>query len=201
MTGNPCKLKKFIAAGGLLWIFCLTGCSSESPSEQPQSTTTKSEKPSPSATAGEGKFIDPERVDRQDKEDVAEAVAIMAHSWDTKFDTTQTHGLMRAKELMSKEFAETIIAPERNAEAGSWLQADAHEAYSVPHIEERQVGAHAPDYGPNRDVFGYEVTWNWIGRDGAEFPGEGKNAVQVFVERTGEDQPWEVAGYVVDSTS
>jgi len=70
-------------------------------------------------------------VDRSDVDATAEAAAMLLHSWDTTTDATQTAAAIRAKSLMSKEWAGKQVEPERNGAQGDWLEPSQHQAFSV----------------------------------------------------------------------
>lgn len=188
-----------IGLAGVITTLVLTGCGPEdapddAPSAAPSTTST------PELVLGEGTFPDMDAIARDDASEVASATARSAHSWDTEFDKTQTDGLIRAKPLMSDDFAETIKSPERNAGQAEWLAAGEHEAYSVPQLAPSATDIQR-DYGPNRKAFAYTVTYEWVGRDGETLDGELRKNVQVFVERDGPGSDWEVVGYVSDVLS
>lgn len=185
------------AAAGL----ALTGCGSASPEATEQAApTAATATATPDPVLGEGTFPVVEDVDRQDPQEVASATARLAHSWDTQFDTTQTDGLERAKPLMSNDFADTIQAPGRNAAQGEWVGASKHRSYSVPQLSPTLTDIDT-DYGPNRKAFPFLAEWEWVGRDGEGMAGQGRNGVQVFVERESAGDEWEVVGYVSDDLS
>lgn len=188
-----------IVAAAAVMGLSLAGCGNtdqESPAEPTQSTT-----PTVEAVLGEGSFPTVESVDRANANDVAATTARLAHSWDTEFDTTQTDGLERAKPLMSDQFAETIEVPTRNAAQAEWVTAAQTQAYSAPQVRPAASDGTAQDFGPNRAAFSYQVSWDWIGRDGSTTDGEGLRNVEVYVERDSADDEWAVVGYVARSTT
>ncbi|MFC4905666.1 hypothetical protein BJF77_18425 [Kocuria sp. CNJ-770] len=158
-----------------------------------QTTATATSTPSPTATTpGEGTFLDPTDVDRTDVEATAEAAALLIHSWDTVTDRTQTAAAIRAKPLMSEEWAANQIEPERNGNQAAWLKPSEHQAYSAPSITPA-VGDVSRDVANDKVIRAYDLTWRWISRDGQEIEATGRRQVVIYLEK--HSGQWEVVGH------
>ena len=118
----------------------LVGCSAEPTQETSQSSsaapsTTSAGPATPTSTPvpevpGDGTFPAIADVDRTDVDSTARATAVLLHSWDTALDRTETAAAIRAKPLMSDEWAANQIEPQRNSSQGDWLEPSEHRAYS-----------------------------------------------------------------------
>src|SRR5699024_2226077 len=119
-----------------LCLLPLTACGPEGAQQASEQTTTSATAaPSPTElTPGQGSFPDPTMVDRCPVEATAETCALMLHSWDTATDRTQTAAAIRTKPLMSQEWADHQIEPERNGNQAAWLEPAQHKAYSAPSL-------------------------------------------------------------------
>ncbi|MFC4904190.1 hypothetical protein [Kocuria oceani] len=131
-------------------------------------------------------------MDRTDVDSTARTAAILLHSWDTALDRTETAAAIRAKPLMSDEWAAHQVEPERNSSQGAWLDPASHRAYSraqaVP-----AIGDVTRDVGQDMAVRAYKVTWRWASRDGEPAEGTGTRHVTIYLEhRSG---AWEVVGH------
>lgn len=186
------RLPTILLSTGLCAVF-ITGCGSASEREPAEPTPTPSASASAEHTPGDGTFLTPMDANRNDADSTAETAALMLHSWDTTTDTTETAAAVRAKPLMSEEWAAQQIEPERNVSQAEWLEPAKHEAYSDPILTPGQGDAAAHDYGPDRAERRYQVTWTWQGRDDSTMPSSTSRSVVVFLER--HDGKWEVVGH------
>lgn len=167
----------------------ITGCTGQQEQAAPEPSASETTPQTP----GDGNFASPEDADRSDVDSTAETAALMLHSWDTALDTTETAAAIRAKPLMSDEWAAAQVEPERNSSQGEWLEPGKVEAYSQPTLMEGAGDAAAHDYGPDRAERRYEVTWTWQGRDGSTIPSNATREVVIYLER--HDGTWEVVGH------
>lgn len=142
----------------------------------------QTKEPAADAVPGDGTFPDVWEVDRWDPDEVAEAVATLTVSHDTLTDETETDGTIRAFELMDPVLRGQIKAPEKSSVGPEWLEAQQHEAYSVPvltpsfvppPLEHGEGGDHKEDEDASYTVDGeeirpykFEVSYSWQGRDG-----------------------------------
>ena len=173
-----------------------TGAQTTEQSSQ-QATTSPSVTTEPSAVAtpqvpGDGTFPEVGDADRSDVESTAHTAALMLHSWDTTTDRTETAAAIRAKGLMSEEWAVNQIEQQRNSSQGDWLEPSEHRAYSraqaVP-----AVGDAARDVAADKAIRVYDVSWWWASRDGEPAEGTGSRQVTLYLEKhSGE---WEVVGH------
>lgn len=172
----------------------LAACGSQAAEQtSQQADTTATSSPSPTAfTLGEGTFPDPTAVDRADVEATAETAVILMHSWDTTTDRTQTAAAIRAKDLMSEEWAANQVEPERNANQAAWLEPSAHQAYSAPSLVPA-AGDVSQDVAADKAIRAYDVSWRWISRDGEEIDATGRRQVTVYLEK--HNGRWEIVGH------
>ena len=187
-----------------LAVLPLAACSTEPAQETSASSSAAS--PASSAPAdwpttrsfptpqvpGDGTFPAVEDVDRTDVDSTARAAALLLHSWDTAVDRTETAAAIRAKPLMSDEWAAHQVEPERNSSQGAWLGPAEHGAYSraqaVP-----AIGDTTRDVADDKAVRAYKVTWRWASRDGEPAEGTGARHVTIYLER--HSGAWEVVGH------
>lgn len=179
----------------MLSALTLTACGAENTSEQ---TTNETSAPSATGiTPGDGTFIDPNSVDRANVDATAEAAAVLIHSWDTATDKTQTAAAVRAKPLMSDEWAKKQIEPQRNAAHGDWLVPSQHNAYSVASLTPAP-GDTTQDVAPDKAIRAYHAHWNWNARDNYELEETGKQEIVLYLER--HQGKWSVVGHTTDPT-
>ena len=162
------------------------GAASDTPA--PATSEPASFKPTP----GEGSFTETSDADRTDPDSTAEIAALMLHSWDTTTDRTQTAAAIRAKPLMSEDWAAHQIEPERNAAQGAWLKPAQHQAYSSPSIVPTP-GDVSEDVTEDKAIRAYEVNWRWESRDGEELTATGQRIVTLYLEK--HDERWHVVGH------
>lgn len=194
MTKSPTYL--MVAAICMILPLTLTACGpgedlrAGTASETPASTApnTVTAKPTP----GEGTFVEASDADRTDVDSTAEVAALMLHSWDTATDRTQTAAAVRAKPLMSEDWAAQQIEPERNAAQGAWLEPAEHQAYSSPSIVPAP-GDVSQDVAEDKAIRAYDVTWRWESRDGEKLTATGKRIITVYLEK--HDERWHVVGH------
>ncbi|WP_203225568.1 hypothetical protein [Kocuria sp. SM24M-10] len=105
--------------------------------------------PATPAVPGDGTFPVPGDADRADVESTAHTAALMLHSWDTATDRTETAAAIRAKPLMSEEWAANQIEPQRNSSQGAWLKPSEHRAYSEARAV-AAIGDAARDVAPDK---------------------------------------------------
>ncbi|MGX5358999.1 hypothetical protein [Kocuria sp. KH4] len=162
-----------------------------SPTSAAASTSTPTVQATP-AVPGDGTFPVPGDADRSDVESTAHTAALMLHSWDTATDRTETAAAIRAKPLMSEEWAANQIEPQRNSSQGAWLKPSEHRAYSEARAV-TAIGDAARDVAPDKAIRVYDVTWSWISRDEEPAPGTGRRQVTLYLEK--HDGAWEVVGH------
>lgn len=187
--------RRTAAALLVLSALTFTACGAENTSEQTANET--SSPSSASLTPGDGAFIDSASVDRSDADATAEAAAVLIHSWDTATDKTQTAGAVRAKPLMSQEWADNQVEPQRNAAQGDWLVPSQHQAYSVASLTPAP-GDTTQDVAPDRAIRAYHAHWTWNARDGRELKETGKQEIVLYLER--HQGQWSVVGHTTDPT-
>ena len=177
-----------------LCLLPLTACGPETaPQSSEQTTTTATATPSPTELApGQGTFPDPDTVDRADVEATAETAALMLHSWDTATDRTQTAAAIRTKPLMSEEWANNQIEPERNGNQAAWLEPAEHQAYSAPSLVPA-VGDVSRDVAADKAIRAYDLTWRWISRDDHQIETTGQRQVIIYLEK--HNGQWDVVGH------
>lgn len=141
---------------------------------------------------GGNTFTSPDSADRSDVDSVARTAALILHQWDTTVDRTETAAAIRAIPLMSEDWAENQVEPERNASQGDWLEPSEHGAYSVPRAVPA-IGDVAQDVAPDKAIRVFDVTWRWAARDEAVLTGTGHRQVTLYLEDN--DNGWEVVGH------
>ncbi|KLU09984.1 hypothetical protein [Kocuria sp. SM24M-10] len=165
--------------------------SASSNAADPASSATPSSLSTPEVP-GDGTFPRIQDVDRTDVDSTARAAAILLHSWDTVVDRTETAAAIRAKPLMSDEWAAHQAEPERNSSQGAWLDPAEHRAYSraqaVP-----AIGDVSRDVAKDKAIRAYKVTWRWASRDGEPAEGTGTRHVTIYLEK--HSGAWEVVGH------
>ncbi|KNC20445.1 hypothetical protein AC792_00545 [Arthrobacter sp. RIT-PI-e] len=185
-------------------MLTLTSCATDAPASEDASKdvapisapTTIYEGSYTSAPAddilGGNTFTSPDEADRSDVESVARTAALIMHQWDTTVDRTETAAAVRAKPLMSEEWAANQIEPERNASNGDWLEPAEHDAYSVQRAVPA-IGDVAQDVAPDKAVRVLDVTWRWVARDETPLQGTGHRQVTLYLEDN--ENGWEVVGH------
>ena len=162
----------------------------------------------PDVVPGDGTFIDPEEVDRADPDAVAEAAAGLYASHDTLLDRSESDARERAAPFLDPSLLELPQA-ENPMLGEEWLEAQKHEAYSLPMVtpltdiaaEEHAVEVPAGQLGVPVETgsgepalaYQFDVLYHWQGRDGwVSEPSQGqKREVRLaLVERGGQ---WIVA--------
>jgi hypothetical protein len=185
MTRHPLRLTTAL----LLCVLPLAACDSTSEAKQnPQEATASLATPE----LGEHTFATSDDADRTDVDSTAEVTALMLHSWDTTIDRTETAAAIRAKPLMSADWAARQVEPERNVGGAQWLTAAKHHGYSAPTI----VPAHGDvtqDVAPDKAIRAYTIEWAWIARDGANIPDTGRQQITLYLEE--HSGQWEVVGH------
>ena len=161
--------------------------------------TSEAQQSPPDATAsptapqlGEGTFASPDDADRTDVDSTAEVAALMLHSWDTTTDRTETAAAIRAKPLMSKDWATHQVEPERNAAGAPWLAAAQHQAYSVPSVVPAP-GDVSQDVDQDKAIRTYTVEWTWDARDGTTIHNTGRRQITLYLEK--HHGQWEVVSH------
>lgn len=181
-----------LTAAALVLAGCSAGDDQPTETAAPETTTTETSEPTP----GEGNFPTPEDADRSDVDSTAETAALMLHSWDTTTDRTQTAAAVRAKPLMSKDWADSQVEPERNGAQGQWLEPAEHQAWSSPTLTQTAVPPQMTtglDSRDDRAIRAYDVSWAWQGRDGELLRSDETSTIILFLER--HDGQWEVVGH------
>ena len=177
-----------------LCLLPLTACGPEGAQQTSEQTTTPATA-TPSTTEhtpGQGSFPDPDTVDRADVEATAETAALMLHSWDTATDRTQTAAAIRAKPLMSEDWAANQVEPERNGNQAAWLEPAEHQAYSAPSLVPA-VGDVSRDVAADKAIRAYDLTWRWISRDDHQIEATGQRQVVIYLEK--HNGQWDVVGH------
>lgn len=160
-------------------------------SPAPAPATTVSSAPSPEVP-GNGTFPRIGDADRTDVDSTARTTAVLLHSWDTATDGTETAAAIRAKPLMSAEWASYQVEPQRNSAQGEWLVPAQHRAYSRAHAVPA-VGDVSTDVAPDKAVRAYEVSWRWASRDGQPVTETGARQVTIYLQKR--FGAWEVVGH------
>lgn len=148
-----------------------------------------------SATAaepGNGDFPSVTEADRSSADSTAETAARIMHSWDTTVDRTETAAAVRAIPLMSTEWAENQVEPERNASQGDWLKPSEHQAYSLARAVPA-TGDVARDIDEDKAVRVYDVTWRWVARDGEDITDTGRRQITLYLEK--HEGQWQIVGH------
>lgn len=164
----------------------LTACGSSNQAQEAAASF------STTARLGEGTFLFPDDADRSGADSTAEVAALMLHSWDTTIDRTETAAAIRARPLMSKDWAAIQIEPERSAGGAQWLAAARHQGYSVPSL----VPVHGDvnqDVAPDKAIRAYTVEWVWEARDRAALHDTGRRQITLYLEK--HNAQWHVVGH------
>lgn len=171
--------------------------SSASSSSAPAETATPS--PSKSYELAAGSCPSASKADRTDASSTAYYYLYITHCWDAVLDTNKTDAVLRASDLMSKEWLETQkdAAGVKNSSQNAFAQAKKIEAYSVPSVN-RTVGDVDQDVAADKAVRGFTTTWYWQARDAAAQQAGGKDQIIVYLEKRA--GVWEVVGEQVTSS-
>ena len=181
-----------------LCVLALAACSGQAAQETSQSSSAApSTEASPSSmpttdVPGDGTFPQVQDVDRTDVESTARTTAILLHSWDTATDRTETAAAIRAKPLMSDEWAQAQVEPVRNSSQEDWLGPAEQRAYSRAQAAP-SIGDVSTDVGPGQAIRAYTVIWRWASRDGQPASGTGQRQVTIYLEK--HSGAWEVVGH------
>lgn len=171
--------------------------SSASSSSAPVETAT----PSPSKTyeLAAGSCPSASKADRTDAVSTAYYYIYITHCWDSVLDTNKTDAVLRASDLMSKEWLaiQKDAAEVKNSSQNSFTQAQKIEAYSVPSVN-RTVGDVDQDVSADKAVRGFTTSWYWQARDAAAQQAGGKDQIIVYLEKHA--GIWEVVGEQVTSS-
>lgn len=179
-------------------LLCV-GCSSSQPEEAapaPVTTTARTIAPEEDTmnSIADGNCLNPEDIDTSNPDALSRGYVIMTYCWDSVHDRTLTAASIRAKELMTEEFAQRQVEPERNAAQGMFNQAYKHQAYSQPSVTLSPTEVNSQDT-ENSATRVYLVEWDWIGRDGTTSTG-GKAIASVGMVKEGDT--WKVSGSATD---
>lgn len=191
------KSRAYLSAAGICLTLPLTltacGASEDRAGAAPDTSAPATSDPATAKpTPGGGTFVEASDADRTDADTTAEIAALMLHSWDTTNDRTQTAAAVRAKPLMSEDWAAQQIEPERNAAQGAWLEPAQHQAYSSPSIVPAP-GDVSEDIAEDKAIRAYDVRWQWESRDGEKLTATGQRIVTIYLER--HDERWHVVGH------
>lgn len=171
--------------------------SSASSSSAPVETAT----PSPSKTyeLAAGSCPSASKADRTDASSTAYYYLYITHCWDSVLDTNKTDAVLRASDLMSKEWLDIQkdAAGVKNSSQNAFTQAKKIEAYSVPSVN-RTVGDVDQDVAADKAVRGFTTSWYWQARDAAAQQAGGKDQIIVYLEKRA--GVWEVVGEQVTSS-
>jgi hypothetical protein len=189
--------RAYLSAAGICLALPLTltacGASEDRAGASPEtSAAATSDAATAEPTPGEGSFIETSDADRTDADSTAEVAALMLHSWDTTTDRTQTAAAVRARLLMSEDWATQQIEPERNAAQGAWLEPAQHQAYNSPSIVPAP-GDVSEDIAEDKAIRAYDVRWQWESRDGEKLTATGQRIVTIYLEK--HDERWYVVGH------
>lgn len=172
---------------------------------QPESAAASQQEGSSSSSGGSsgadeiaaGTCMKPSDVDRSEVDSVAYATVSIEHCWDATKDRTRTAGAIRAKPLMSQDWAAKQVEPERNSLQGQFSQAAEFSGYSVPEVS--PVGGDAnQDVAADKKARAYTVEWTWQNQDGKKIEG-GSERVVIYLEQHGGQ--WQVVGEQSSTTS
>ena len=191
------KSRAYLSAAGISLALPLTltacGASEDRAGAAPETSAPATSDPAAAQpTPGGGSFIEASNADRTDADSTAEIAALMLHSWDTATDRTQTAAAVRAKPLMSEDWAAQQIEPGRNAAQGAWLEPAKHQSYSSPSIVPAP-GDVSEDVAEDKAIRAYDVRWQWESRDGEKLTATGQRIVTIYLEK--HDGRWYVVGH------
>lgn len=174
-----------------------TSSSVSSSSSTPVETVT----PSPSKTyeLAAGSCPSASKADRTDASSTAYYYLYITHCWDAVLDTNKTDAVLRASDLMSKEWLDIQkdAAGVKNSSQNAFAQAKKIEAYSVPSVN-RTVGDVDQDVAADKAVRGFTTSWYWQARDTAAQQAGGTDQIIVYLEKRA--GVWEVVGEQVTSS-
>ena len=139
----------------------------------PAPTSSSSTPAGSSSAAADPDWLDPQihvdpilaKVDKTDPVDVGRAIAEIACTWSPVVDLTETAALIRAKPLLTTDYAATLAEPQRGASTGIFVQAATAKAVSVPSVKQRTDIADAPPATDTTQYLAYAVTWTWTTAD------------------------------------
>lgn len=187
------KLTKTSAllATALLYAGCSASPTEETaPAPEPVTTTVRTIAPEKETKnpIADGNCLTPEDIDTSNPDALSRGYVMMTYCWDSVHDRTLTAASIRAKELMTDDFAQQQVEPERNSAQAMFNQAYKHQAYSRPsvNLSPTEVNSQDTDTSASRV---YLVEWDWVGRDGTTTTG-GKAIASVGMVKEGDT--WKV---------
>lgn len=194
----------------LVWVGCaqqdapapappVSAASSSSASSSSALAEAATPSPSKSYELAAGSCPSATKADRTDAASTAYYYLYITHCWDAVLDTNKTDAVLRASDLMSKEWLETQhdAAGVKNSSQNAFTQAKRIEAYSVPSVN-RTVGDADQDVAADKAVRGFTTSWYWQARDTATQQAGGEDKIVVYLEKHA--GVWEVVGEQVTSS-
>lgn len=177
----------------LIATISLTSCGTNN--QQPQSAQSSSTAPS-TATASQSELpaaascMDPSVADRSDPSALGADYLRIAWCWDPAKDDSPTTTTLRAKPLMSADWAAQQVKPQRNSMQADWNEAHTRHLVAVPQVSPARGDA-AQNVGPDKAARAYKIDWTWQGADATQHPGGTAN-VTVYMEK--HETEWTVVG-------
>ncbi len=191
--GNQMRTRNILLATSLAFVAttALSSCGSEDePASQSSSSSTPSQATSSSSSATPASCMDPSVADRSDPSALGADYLSIAWCWNPAEDDSPTSTTLRAKPLMSPEWADQQVKPQRNSMQADWNEARTHHRVAVPTVAPARGDA-SDDVGDDKAIRAYKVDWTWQGADATQHPGGTAN-VTVYMEKHGQD--WTVVG-------
>lgn len=179
----------------------LANCSAtqeESTQEPQQPITTTAHTIAPAeetmTSIADGNCLNIEDVDTSNPDALSRGYVMMAYCWDSVHDRTLTAASIRAKALMTDDYAQQQVEPERNSSQAMFNEAYKTQAYSRPSVTLSPTELNSQDTEDSA-IRVYLVEWDWVGRDGTISTG-GKAIASVGMVKEGDT--WKVSGSSTD---
>lgn len=164
--------------------------------QEPVATTVRTVAPAERTmtSIADGNCLNVEDVDTSNPDALSRGYVMMAYCWDSVHDRTLTAASMRAKALMTDDYAQRQVEPERNSAQSMFNKAYKSQAYSQPSVTLSPTELNSQDTEDSA-IRVYLVEWDWVGRGGTTSTG-GKAIASVGMVKEGDT--WKVSGSSTD---
>lgn len=163
------------------------GASSASATSATASPTASSSSSFETYALADGNCKTAQGVDYSDADAVATRFMEISYCFDSMVDRTMTAGMLRASDVMTDDFKQKLVEPQRNALQNQWTLATEHKAYTRPTVSDAP-GDSEVSKDPSVVHQTKLVRWLWVGRDEASMDG-GYSTVDLVLVK-GSDGRW-----------
>ena len=151
--------------------------------------------PTPTVQAAQQDCPSVDEVNREDAQALIEGFLKISYCWDSTKDPNTTTAILRAQELLTPEYAQTLNPDARNSMNAEFALAAKENAHTIPDVS--FAPGDAEEINTDKQV-GKEaiVSWVWAGDNGSSLPG-GTAYVSVGAVRD-EKGIWSISGMQVN---